>query len=144
MHDTVRSINELKRALLEALPTTELSIKGSFSRAINHVYAPHNGVVNRERNPNLPLYYPAFTGTIRFCANPAEVDANDFIAHKVYLETGGPVGKHSNGTYTFNHFLTIFLDDWPALADQVNALRLVDALSEDYTNINKTLNEMFP
>lgn len=99
---------------------SSISIRGTFQERCSNTHScPLNGVTNWECEDDKPSGYPGFYGRITFCIEPDSPGFGGDIFKGTGINTGSGGGRNKSLSYD----VTLFLDDWPALANRVTKER---------------------
>jgi hypothetical protein len=102
---------------------TEIKIEtGKFKERVSNTHnCPKNGVTNFTCKPDRPRGYPGWTGQVsgRLFRIPNKMRGYPYgsLLNAIGLHTGSGGGGNDNWSYG----LSIFLDDWPGLVEEVIA-----------------------
>lgn len=134
-----------------------LAFKMEYSPKVSNSHAhPHNGVGNFNRKDDLPLYYPGFEGRIWFRTSRSFDGFSSSLMNEVMVHTGtgggggygGPwenIGTHVyklrqecfkvDNIHTFSYDCRIFLDDFPAISNNITKQITYDVLNDKQSKI---------
>lgn len=141
---------------LLATPVVNISIDLSYSKQVSNTHScPHNGVTNFCRNKDFPQSYPGLIGRIDYSVRtykdqtyryPGSSDM--WSGTRIHTCSGGGGGSRMQKgilTQSFGYGVTLFFDDWPAMANEYEKAMIWIALNDSkHANVNSLVNKWNP
>lgn len=104
----------------------------------NSAFSPEDGVVNYERNPELPLWYPGFYVVLELDVLKSHPNAKTDLAFdqnlfgRLHTEYGGLISYDINNPEHFKYRLkcNMFIDDFPLIKQRFDDIVVMNILEQ--------------